>query len=266
MSPSIDNRASGRKDDAAADAIDSRAGRLEYYQEYWRVPQIVETPYLRWKAAFTRAHPLVTKAKSVLDVGCGDGFVLEAIGRRDTRLCGVDVADVAVARVRERGFEGEVVDLEQGVLPYPSGTFDVALCYDVLEHLFSPGRLLREIGRVTRQDGALLLCVPNTLNVFNRMLFLLGDYVDVMDTSHSGTDMFSNHIRLFSKALFEKFVQSEGLRIEERHFYFPDEFSDSRFPLPRGLTRVFTSPRLPQRLPALFALGFLYVCRKVDAG
>jgi SAM-dependent methyltransferase len=165
-----------------------------------------------------------------------------------------------VGRLGALGIEGHMADLEVDRLPFSDGEFDVALCYDVLEHVFAPGRLLSEILRVVRPGGAALLCVPNTLNVFNRLIFLSGKFVDVMDTSHADGELFSNHIRLFSKKLFEQFVAANGLRVTERHFYFPERLSDSRYRLPSGLARLVTGPRLHERLPSAFALGFLYVC------
>ena len=234
--------------------------RVEYYEDYWRTPELGVTEHLRWKTALTAAHPRVRAARSVLDVGCGRGHVLAALRRPGVRLCGVEMSAGAEAELRAQGVEGHAVDLETQDLPFASGSFDVVLCYDVLEHLFAPGRLLAEIRRVVSPAGLVLLCVPNTLNLFNRLVFLSGEFVDVMDTSHHAEDLFSSHVRLFSKALFERFVAANRLRVVERHYYFPARLSDSRFRLPAGLARVVTAPRLHERWPAAFALGFLYGC------
>lgn len=239
--------------------------REDYYKDYWQHPQFEDCTYVRWKADLTRSHPRVRAARSILDVGCGGGAILHALDKRDARLCGIEVSAEAVAALDARGFEGAVVDLEKGALPYPSDTFDVVLCYDVFEHLFAPDVLLKEIRRVLAPDGAALLCVPNTLNAFNRLVFALGDYVDIMDTSHRTSELFSNHIRLFSKKLYERFLTEGAFDVTERHFYFPPEFTDPKFRLPRQLAKLVTAPRLPQLLPSMFALGFLYVCRKNGA-
>jgi SAM-dependent methyltransferase len=237
--------------------------RSEYYQEYWRSPELGDTEHLRWKVALTQRHPRIRAARSILDVGCGKGQVLDALKTPGVRLCGVEAAADAAEALRARGLEGRAVDLETGALPFADGEFDVVLCYDVLEHLFAPGRVLREIGRVIGAGGAALLCVPNTLNLFNRLVFASGRFVDVMDTSHHRQDeLFSNHIRLFSKDLFERFVDASGFRVTERHYYFPSRFSDSRFKLAPSLARLVTAPRLHERWPELFALGFLYVCER----
>ncbi len=236
--------------------------RERYYQSYWQHPQFEDCTYVNWKAELTRNHPRVKSCAALLDVGCGGGAILSAIARPDMRLCGIEVSPEAVRAVIDRGFEGRVADLEEGKLPYASDSFDVVLCYDVFEHLFAPEGLLREIRRVLKDGGVALLCVPNTLNAFNRLVFALGDYVDIMDTSHRTSELFSNHIRLFSKSLFERFLASASFRSIEKHFYFPEEFTDSRFRLPGGLAKLVRVPGLHRRLPSLFALGFLYVCVK----
>lgn len=234
--------------------------RSDYYRDYWRSAELQMTEHLRWKIEVTRSHPRVKSARSVLDVGCGAGLVLEALRSPGTRLCGVEMSAAAARSLEERGIEGRSVDLETERLPYADGEFDAVLCYDVLEHVFSPGRLVAEIRRVVRPAGTVLLCVPNTLNLFNRLVFLSGRFVDVMDTSHHEDELFSNHIRLFSKDLFERLVRAGRLTIDERRYYFPERLSDSRFKLPPSFARIVTAPRLHERAPSAFALGFLYAC------
>jgi len=240
----------------------AKSTQADYYKDYWQHPQFEDCTYVRWKADLTRDHPVIRNCRTLLDVGCGGGAILAAIGRPDARLTGVEVSPDAVRALRERGFAAAEVDLELGRLPFSDESFDVVLCYDVFEHLFAPDRLLSEIRRVLLPGGHAFLCVPNTLNGFNRLLFALGRYVDIMDTSHRTSELFSNHIRLFSRDLFERFLASGRFAVHERHFYFPPRFTDPRFKLPASLARLVTGPRLQERLPSLFALGMLYVSKK----
>jgi SAM-dependent methyltransferase len=238
--------------------------RTEYYESYWEHPQFEDCTYVNWKVAVTREHPIVRAATSVLDVGCGGGAILAAIRQPGVRLAGVEISPEAVRALEKRGFEAAVVDLESGTLPFPDASFDVVLCYDVFEHLFAPESILAEIRRVLKPEGRAFLCVPNTLNGFNRLMFALGRYVDIMDTSHreDATELFSNHIRLFSKELYERFLERGGFAPVEKHYYFPPSFTDPKFKLPSGLAKLVTVPRLHERFPAVMSLGFLYVCKK----
>jgi 2-polyprenyl-3-methyl-5-hydroxy-6-metoxy-1,4-benzoquinol methylase len=240
---------------------DIQTGRSEYYDSYWKTPELEESVHLRWKVSLTRNHPRLETAKSILDVGCAGGQMLSALRAPGRRLCGVEINESAIEAVRARGIEGHVVDLENSALPFGPDEFDVVLCYDVIEHVFAPMRVLGEIARVVRPAGFAFIAVPNTLNVVNRLIFLSGKYVDVMDIGHRSEDLFSDHIRLFSKDLFERALHAAKLDVVERHNYFPDRFTDPKYKLPSWLTRLVTVPRLHEHAPSLFALGFLYVCQ-----
>ncbi len=122
--------------------------------------------------------------------------------------------------------------------------------------------LLSEVHRVLRPNGTALLCVPNAFNLFNRLTFLAGRFVDIMDTSHRSNDLFSEHIRLFSKRLFETALARAAFSVKSRHFYFPETFTDSRFRLAGPLARMFTATGIHGLWPSLLSLGFLYECTK----
>lgn len=100
---------------------------------------------------------------SVLDAGCGEGFVAAALLQRmpDLAVTGLDArADsvaVAAGRVpRARFLVGDVTDL-----PFPDEAFDVVGCFEVLEHLPGDGPewALREFERVARR--AIVVSVPH---------------------------------------------------------------------------------------------------------
>jgi len=72
---------------------------------------------------------------------------------------GVDIAPSAVAAVRARGFRAETTVLP--AIPHPDAAFDVVVCTETLEHVSDARATLREIRRVLRPDGRLLLSVPD---------------------------------------------------------------------------------------------------------
>lgn len=96
---------------------------------------------------------------AILDAGCGTGGVLTELARRgDVAGVDADAGSVAVARERVPGAELHVADA--GALPFTDGRFDLVCCLDVVEHADDDQPILRELRRVTRSGGRLLLTVP----------------------------------------------------------------------------------------------------------
>jgi SAM-dependent methyltransferase len=261
--PPNDGQARAERDCEGAAA--SSPAIAEYYERYWREGLSADNPYAKWKTALVRAHVAAApRGVRVLDAGCGDGRLLADLASLGVRAFGVDLSEVAIAELRGRGLEGARADLDGGTLPVETGSFDIALCLDVFEHLFAPDHLLAEIHRSLAPGGRLIVAVPNGVNLFNRLAFLAGRHIDVMDTAHLTNVPFSEHIRFFSRNVFESFLSAGRFAPRTREFFFPDRFSDARFRLAAPLARIVGAPRLHQRFPGAFALEFLYVCERMD--
>jgi SAM-dependent methyltransferase len=95
---------------------------------------------------------------SVLDAGCGSGRTLQELTRFG-EVTGIELDPDAAGLARSRGHgEVRVGRLEQ--LPWEDGSFDLITCLDVIEHTPDDRATLRELRRVTRPGGFLLVTVP----------------------------------------------------------------------------------------------------------
>ncbi|MBI2461629.1 MAG: class I SAM-dependent methyltransferase [Candidatus Rokubacteria bacterium] len=101
------------------------------------------------------------RPRRILEVGCGEGFVLRYLAQRlpAVRLDGLEVDPGALARGRARCPGASFVHGDLMALPFRSGSYDLVLCLEVLEHLPEPDRALQEIRRVS--VGGCLLSVPH---------------------------------------------------------------------------------------------------------
>jgi SAM-dependent methyltransferase len=112
----------------------------------------------------------VRGCKRILDAGCGNGRYTRFLLRRadpDALITGFDYSQRMLHRARQRLKSDRATQIAADLtrLPYADGCFDAIICGWVLEHLPDPRPGLRELSRVLRLDGKLLLmATENTLN------------------------------------------------------------------------------------------------------
>ncbi len=94
----------------------------------------------------------------ILDAGCGSGRNMVDLARFGT-VTGLELADASVAKARSRGV-GDVVQATLEAMPFAADRFDLAVSFDVIEHLDNDREALRELRRVVRPGGLLLVTVP----------------------------------------------------------------------------------------------------------
>jgi len=99
-----------------------------------------------------------TAGMRVLDAGCGSGGNLGVYSGRGP-VFGVDTDTAALAQARARGYRGVAV-ASLAALPFDDATFDLVAATDVVEHVADGVGAVRELVRVTRPEGHLLITVP----------------------------------------------------------------------------------------------------------
>lgn len=100
------------------------------------------------------------RKRKILDAGCGTGAILQRLENPERNM-GVDRALEAVKLCRERGLTN-VEQADVCRLPFAVDSFDAVICSSVLYHAWVPdvGEALRELNRVLRPGGLLLINVP----------------------------------------------------------------------------------------------------------
>ncbi len=115
---------------------------------------------------------LVPFGSRVLDLGCGDGQMLELLHK--TRGCngyGVEIDDENVLACVNRGVNVIQLNLEEGLSMFQDASFDVVLQIDTLQHLRNAEVMLLETVRVGRLG---IVAFPNFAHWPNRLSVLLG--------------------------------------------------------------------------------------------
>ena len=153
-----------------------------------------------------------TTPQTVLDAGCGEGFVTRFLRRQnaDWNLTGVDVSAKAIAYARHhsngdlRYATGDLYEL-----PFEDDAFDTVVCSEVLEHLDDPDRALSEVHRVARR--AVVLSVPR--EPYFRWLNDVGQAL--------GLSPDPGHVNFWTEQGFQRFVRQHlhRPRFATKHIY-----------------------------------------------
>ena len=115
---------------------------------------------------------LVPEGSRVLDLGCGDGALLELLTReRGCSGYGIEIADANVLACVRRGVNVIQLNLDEGLAMFADNSFDVVLQIDTLQHLRNAEVMLQETARVGRSA---VVAFPNFAHWPNRLSILRG--------------------------------------------------------------------------------------------
>jgi 2-polyprenyl-6-hydroxyphenyl methylase / 3-demethylubiquinone-9 3-methyltransferase len=112
---------------------------------------------VRYEYFKRRLRELHLQGKTVLDVGCGGGFLAEEFAGDGFAVTGIDPADRSLEAAREHAADNNLeIDYRVGkgeALPFPDGSFDIVVCCDVLEHVDDVSLVISEVARTLKAGG-----------------------------------------------------------------------------------------------------------------
>ncbi|MCL4458355.1 MAG: class I SAM-dependent methyltransferase [Chloroflexi bacterium] len=188
------------------------------YKEY-----LSDSDRQNWFLRLNRCYGMKKRCRAVLkmkregrllDVGCATGDFLAAMRRHGGwEVCGVELNAEAAAYARQHfGLPVFAGQLEEA--GFPAAHFDVVTLWNVLEHLPDPTGSLKEIERVLKEDGLLLLTIPNLDSVDSR---LFGPYWALLE--------IPRHLYLFPSDALERMLTEAGFKIVKRECFFGGWYS-----------------------------------------
>lgn len=204
--------------------------------------------------------------RSVLDLGCGRGYLLRALHRAlpEARCIGVELSAGAADELRAEGIEVHVQDVADR-LPADDASLDLVVMGEVIEHVFDPDACIEEIRRVLKPGGTLVVTTPNLASWLNRALLLFGVQPVFSETSTrkkyghwlgllgERKTNTQGHLKLFTLGALRELLDDLGfavVRVEGYKFYLLAEH-----PLANLVESCF-------RLRPSLASGFIVTARK----
>jgi SAM-dependent methyltransferase len=216
--------------------------------------------------------------RAILDVGCGLGMYVRAFRRFSKDVHGVDVDEEKVAEASRELPNIRVAPAED--LPYPSGTFDVVLLHEVIEHVTDEGRAVAEAVRVLRGPGSgeqeppgrppgrLVVFAPNRLypfethGVFWRGHYRFGNIPLVNYLPDRWRRRLCPHVRAYTRRDLRQVLAGQPMRILIHTQIYPGyDKIVRRYPVPGHLMRkgTYLLERTPLRA---FGLSHFLIAEK----
>lgn len=170
---------------------------------------------------------------AVLDLGCASGGFLSTLKGPSWKLFGIEMSEEAASEARTRCgaevFVGDILDA-----PFPSQSFDVITCFNVLEHVYEPHEVLVKVAQWLKPGGIFYTLIPNIDSAGARIFRTYWYPLEL-----------PRHLYHFSPVTLRKVAQSAGLRevsLETRRELFIE--ASTRFIFDDLLKKVGIS-RLP---------------------
>lgn len=197
-------------------------------------------------------------SKNILDVGCGNGFLIKNLLNTGFKgsIVGVDVYEQKASK----NYKYVRTDITEG-LPFENQQFECVILGEVIEHVPNTDYLLREVHRVLKTNGHLIISTPNLVSWMNRILVPMG--IQPLYTETSSEKKFGRilpglgqgrkaegHLKIFTHRSLQEILEYVGFKVIKKQgvlFFFP-------FPLSL-LDKIFVNI-----LP--FSSGLLYVAKK----
>lgn len=137
--------------------------KREIADGYDQIADKIVMPRKFYRRCISLLRPRMFGGAQVADLGCGQGGLLDELQSLplDLKLSGCDLSPILVEKARKLvpGAAVQTGDLE--ALPFADGSFDFVFATEVLEHLATPLIALKEMHRVLRRGGWLLISLPN---------------------------------------------------------------------------------------------------------
>jgi SAM-dependent methyltransferase len=134
---------------------------------YW-----AQEPTVAWYIVSRRHRALLNclaaqlpSGGTILDVGCGDGKYLSDLPSHLQRH-GSDISEIHVQRARARVPEADVRTSDGARLPFDDASVDCAYSTEVIEHVDDPDLFVREMARVAKLGGRLVITTPSRFGLF----------------------------------------------------------------------------------------------------
>ena len=187
-----------------------------------------ESRGIDYKSTYHKYYRIITQhlpppPARILDLGCSDGELLLKLKRAGYDSVGVDIAESVVSRAREHSGCPVHQAAAEDLHVLSESTFDCVVCMEVMEHVTSPYDAMKELARVLKPGGRLILSTPNVHSMM-RILYPL---------TRVDAESKNRHINCFDLAQWLVLFRVTGFMYRTLHGW-----GDPIFPRWKGIGRL----------------------------
>ena len=184
------------------------------------------------------------KFSSICDLGCGPGYLLSTFKKK--KCLGIDNDEEAL-RIASKYSEVLRIDLGNKNINL-NKKFDLITCYHVIEHIKNPHYLIKNINKLLKKNGTLIIGTPDFDSAMARL------YKNRFRMLHDKT-----HISLFSLDSLSRFLRDNGYRIIKIDYpYFETEYFSKK-----NILKIFTKNK-KEYSPPFYGNVVTLICKKIN--
>lgn len=171
-------------------------------QRLWHMHKIATFKHL----AGQKSH------KMILDVGCAGGFMINKVAQifPIAQVFGIDVYKKAIEYATKKHPQITFVVADAHKIPFNDNVFDLVICYETIEHVVNPKKILKEIKRVLEKNGVAIVTMDSGILLF-RIIWWFWEKT-------YGKAWQGAHLHSFHHHQLETLIKQSGLKIVKKHF------------------------------------------------
>lgn len=127
--------------------------------DYEEFKDYKEQPF-KWKFWASYIRKRTKKDEAILEIGCTHGYLFSYL-KDYTNKYGIDISSSAIEHAKEINPDVQFTVMNAETLSFPENTFQLVVCIDTIEHVKNPEACIKEVSRVLKQNGTLIIVTPN---------------------------------------------------------------------------------------------------------
>lgn len=143
-----------------------RGDKMNNLKQFYEQDALREIPESTRRIEELRYRMLISKvpkgSKMVLDVGCGNGELMCMLGEKGHKCVALDLSENRLGKFKDRARKLGLVQMQGDAtnIPLQNSSMDVILCSEVLEHIKDYDNVLKEMNRILKPHGRIIVSVP----------------------------------------------------------------------------------------------------------